>query len=141
MIVADNGSSWFISGAPDNRWNNDDLHMLGTISGSDFEAVNESRLQVNVNSGQSSGSVPIVSTPSVTHTPIATTTNIHSPSSVMTPEVAESISSNESTSKSNNTPASSGSNFILPIVFGSIVILLTIIFAGSRLLWVRRSRQ
>ena len=58
MIVADNGSSWYISGAPDNRWNNDDLHMLGTIPGSDFEAVDESSLQVNVNSGQSSGSMP-----------------------------------------------------------------------------------
>src|SRR5438093_2154018 len=38
MLVADNGSSWFISGAPDPRWNNDDLHALGRVKGSDFEA-------------------------------------------------------------------------------------------------------
>ena len=44
MIVADNGSSWFISGAPDNHWNNDDLHALGAIPGSDFEAIDESSL-------------------------------------------------------------------------------------------------
>jgi hypothetical protein len=32
MIVADNGSSWYISTAPDIRWNNDDLHRLGTYT-------------------------------------------------------------------------------------------------------------
>src|SRR5579885_686748 len=53
MIVADNGSSWFISGAPDNRWNNDDLAQLKNIPGSDFEVVDESQLQVSANSGQS----------------------------------------------------------------------------------------
>jgi hypothetical protein len=39
MLVADNGSSWFISGAPDRRWDNDDLHTLGRVTGSDFEVV------------------------------------------------------------------------------------------------------
>jgi hypothetical protein len=39
MLVADNGSSWYITGAPDPRWNNDDLHTLGRVTGSDFEVV------------------------------------------------------------------------------------------------------
>jgi hypothetical protein len=39
MIVADNGSSWYITGAPDRRWNNDDLHSLNRVKGSDFEVV------------------------------------------------------------------------------------------------------
>ncbi len=39
MIVADNGSNWYISGAPDARWNDDDLHTMGKIKGSDFEVV------------------------------------------------------------------------------------------------------
>ena len=39
MIVADNGSSWYISGAPDPRWNDDQLHALGQVKGSDFEVV------------------------------------------------------------------------------------------------------
>jgi hypothetical protein len=39
MILADNGSPWYISGAPDSRWSNDDLHSLGRVHGSDFEAV------------------------------------------------------------------------------------------------------
>jgi hypothetical protein len=39
MILADNGSSWYLSGAPDPRWNDDELHTLGGIKGSDFEVV------------------------------------------------------------------------------------------------------
>ena len=40
MIVADNGSNWFISGAHDTRWNDDDLDQLKTVPGSAFEVVN-----------------------------------------------------------------------------------------------------
>jgi hypothetical protein len=43
MLVADNGSSWYISGAPDSRWSNDDLHALGRVKGSDFEVVQTGR--------------------------------------------------------------------------------------------------
>lgn len=39
MILADNGSNWFISGAPDPRWNDDELNALKTIKGSNFEVV------------------------------------------------------------------------------------------------------
>jgi hypothetical protein len=39
LIVADNGSPWYISGAPNRHWNDDDLHELGRLSGRDFEAV------------------------------------------------------------------------------------------------------
>ena len=41
MIVADNGSDWYLGGAPDSRWDNDDLHQLGRLKGSDFEVVSE----------------------------------------------------------------------------------------------------
>jgi hypothetical protein len=51
-IVADNGSSWYLSGAPDDRWDNDDLHGLGALHGSDFEFVDPSSLVVNRDSGQ-----------------------------------------------------------------------------------------
>ena len=44
MIVADNGSNWYISGAPNPHWNNDDLHTLGRITGADFEVVDTSSL-------------------------------------------------------------------------------------------------
>lgn len=39
MIVADNGSNWFVSGAPDPRWNDDNLHTLGRVKGGDFEVL------------------------------------------------------------------------------------------------------
>ena len=44
MILADNGSNWYISGAPDPHWSNDALHTLGGIKGSDFEVVDTSSL-------------------------------------------------------------------------------------------------
>ena len=44
MIVADNGSSWYVSGAPSRGWNNDDLHSLHGVPGSAFEVVDTSRL-------------------------------------------------------------------------------------------------
>jgi hypothetical protein len=39
LIVADNGSDWFVSGAPHPRWDNDQLRQLGRLRGSDFEVV------------------------------------------------------------------------------------------------------
>ena len=45
MIVADNGGSWFISGATDTRWNDDDLNQLKTVPGSAFEAVQTGPIQ------------------------------------------------------------------------------------------------
>jgi hypothetical protein len=44
MIVADNGSDWYITGAPDKGWNNDDLHTLGQVKGRAFEVVDTSSL-------------------------------------------------------------------------------------------------
>jgi hypothetical protein len=39
MIVADNGSNWFISGAPDKRWNDDAVNTLKKVPGGAFEVV------------------------------------------------------------------------------------------------------
>ena len=52
MILADNGSPWYISGVPDERWDNDVLHELGSVPGSAFEAVDETSLMGNSNSGR-----------------------------------------------------------------------------------------
>ena len=45
MILADNGAPWYVSGAPDPRWSNDDLHSLGRVTGADFEVVDTSSLR------------------------------------------------------------------------------------------------
>jgi len=52
MMLADNGSAWYISGVPDERWDNDHLHELHQVHGSDFEAVDVSSLMVDPDSGQ-----------------------------------------------------------------------------------------
>jgi hypothetical protein len=52
MILADNGSSWYITGVPDERWDNDHLHELHQVPGSAFEAVTVSSLIKDPQSGQ-----------------------------------------------------------------------------------------
>lgn len=52
MILADNGSAWFISGSPDDNWNNDELRELRQVKGSDFEAIDQSTLMVGQDSGE-----------------------------------------------------------------------------------------
>lgn len=52
MFLADNGSPWFLSGAPNPRWDNAVLRELRRVSGSDFQAVNQAGMMVNQNSGQ-----------------------------------------------------------------------------------------
>jgi len=57
IILADNGSNWYISGAPDPRWDDDMLSQLSRVKGLDFEAVDESGLRMDPNSGLALGSV------------------------------------------------------------------------------------
>ncbi|MBP1936850.1 hypothetical protein [Paenibacillus sediminis] len=45
MIVADNGSNLYISGAPNPKWDDDDLHNLSNIKGSDFEVVDTGKIE------------------------------------------------------------------------------------------------
>jgi hypothetical protein len=45
MMVADNGADWYITGAPDRGWSNDQLHALGRVKGSSFEVVDTSKLR------------------------------------------------------------------------------------------------
>jgi hypothetical protein len=52
IILADNGSDWYISGAPDERWDNAMLHLLDNLTGNDFEAVDSSSLMVDPDSGE-----------------------------------------------------------------------------------------
>jgi hypothetical protein len=53
MIVADNGSSWYISGAPDQGWDDDTLvDELKQVHGADFEVVDTAPMQIDPNSGQ-----------------------------------------------------------------------------------------
>ncbi len=52
VIVADNGSAWYVSGTPDEHWNNDALRALASLHGGDFEAVDTAGLMVSKDSGE-----------------------------------------------------------------------------------------
>ena len=61
IILADNGSDWFISGAPDERWDNDMLRELKVLEGNDFEAVDVSALMIDSNSAEARSVIPRIS--------------------------------------------------------------------------------
>ncbi len=60
MIMADNGSSMFITGAPDDRWDDSDLHNLGQVQASAFEVV-------QMNPVYTSGNVPQGNAPTISN--------------------------------------------------------------------------
>ena len=60
MILADNGSSWYISGVPDPGWSNDTLvGELAQVRGSDFEAIDGSSLMLDPDSGETNLTISI----------------------------------------------------------------------------------
>jgi hypothetical protein len=74
MIMADNGSNMYISGAPDDRWDNDDLHNLDQVTAADFEVV-----QMNPIYSQSNlptGAVPAIASFTASPTTVSADTNV-----------------------------------------------------------------
>lgn len=69
MIMADNGSSMFITGAPDDRWDDDDLHNLGQVQASAFEVVQMNPVYTSGNVPQ--GNAPTISGLTATSTTIS----------------------------------------------------------------------
>jgi hypothetical protein len=78
MIMADNGSSMYISGAPDDRWDNNDLHALSALHASDFEVIRMDTIYTasnlpqgsapNITSFSASPAVPVAAGTAVTLT-------------------------------------------------------------------------
>jgi hypothetical protein len=58
LIMADNGSSMYISGTPDSRWDNNDLHNLGQVPASAFEVLEMTPVYTAVNLPQ--GAAPTI---------------------------------------------------------------------------------
>jgi len=69
MIMADNGSSMYISGDPDNRWSNDDLGTLKQVPASAFEVLLMDPIYTpnNVPQGKAPGITSFTATPPVSH--------------------------------------------------------------------------
>ena len=74
LVLADNGSSMYISGAPDDRWDNNDLHSLGNLHASDFEVVQIAPLYTSAN--VPSGVAPQISTLNASATSVTAGTSV-----------------------------------------------------------------
>lgn len=74
MIMADNGSSMYISGAPDDRWDNNDLHNLGQVPASAFEVVQMNPIYTAPNVPQ--GSAPGIASFTASSSNIASGTSV-----------------------------------------------------------------
>jgi hypothetical protein len=74
LIMADNGSAMYISGAPDSRWDNDDLHNLGQVPASAFEVVQMNTVYTATNVPQ--GAAPTVNTFTASPTTVAAGTSV-----------------------------------------------------------------
>jgi hypothetical protein len=74
MIMADNGSNMFISGAPDDRWDNDDLHNLTSVTTSDFEVIDMNPVYTQTNLPQ--GSAPVINSFSANQSTVSAGTQV-----------------------------------------------------------------
>jgi len=74
MIMADNGSNMFISGAPDDRWDNDDLHNLDEVTAADFEVVQMNPIYTQSN--LPTGAVPAISSFTASSATVSADTNV-----------------------------------------------------------------
>ena len=59
LIMADNGSNMYVSGDPDSRWDNDDLHNLGGVTASDFDVIEMNPIYTQAN--VPTGAAPVIS--------------------------------------------------------------------------------
>ncbi len=80
MLLADNGSAWYLSGVPDERWDNDVLRELRQVRGADFEAVDVSSLLRDADSAGTSD----VATDGCPPGPAAVVQNVTYPSGSVT---------------------------------------------------------
>jgi len=108
LILADNGSAVYISGAPDPRWNNDDLHNLGKLTASDFEVVAMSQIYTPAN-------VPVGASPTIT----SFTANPASPAAGQVVTLSWAVSNSEYNIITPQVGAVRGSSVILALPAGT----------------------
>ncbi len=74
MIMADNGSNMYISGAPDDRWDNDDLHNLDQVTAADFEVVQMNPIYTQTN--LPTGAAPVIASFTASPATVSAGTNV-----------------------------------------------------------------
>ena len=78
-MLADNGSAWYMSGVPDERWDNDDLQRLGQVPGSAFDVIDVSAMKAAANSYQFGSSSTTTTTSTSTTSTTTTSTTVPPP--------------------------------------------------------------
>jgi hypothetical protein len=76
IIMADNGSNMYIGGAPDDRWDNDDLHKLGNVHASDFEVMQVSPVYTQSPNNVPTGAAPAISSFTADQTSVPSGTTV-----------------------------------------------------------------
>ncbi len=74
MIMADNGSNMYISGAPDDRWDNSDLHNLDQVTAADFDVVQMNPIYTQSN--LPTGAVPVIASFTARPTTVSAGANV-----------------------------------------------------------------
>jgi hypothetical protein len=120
LVVADNGSSGFIGGVPDERWDNDALRQLRRVTLADFEAVDTARLRISSASAAARGTARTArAAPADAATP--RTEPSLPPASVQATPPASSAGVPEPAAASTGDPPDPGSEALLPQILAAIL--------------------
>ncbi len=120
LVVADNGSSGFIGGVPDERWDNDALRQLRRVTLADFEAVDTARLRISSASAAARGTARTArAAPADAATP--RTEPSLPPASVQATPPASSAGVPEPAAASTGDPPDPGSEALLPQLLAAIL--------------------
>ena len=130
MIMADNGSSMYISGAPNDRWNNGDLHNLGSVTTSDFEVIEMNPIYTAANAP--TGSAPAIASFTATSqsvsagTPVTLSWSVTEASYlIVSPDVGAARGTSVAVTPTQSTRMNRSFSVALPVTacnsFGSIV--------------------
>ena len=125
LVVADNGSSGFIGGVPDERWDNDALHQLRRVTLADFEAVDTARLRISPASAAARGTSRTAPADTATSGTADAATSRTEPSvppaSVQATPPASSAEAPDPAAARTGDPPDPGSGAVLPQILAAIL--------------------
>ncbi len=122
LVVADNGSSGFIGGVPDERWDNDALHQLRRVTLADFEAVDTGPLRISPASAAARGtSRPAPADTATSGAATPRTEPSVPPASVQATPPASSAEAPDPAAARTGDPPDPGSGAVLPQILAAIL--------------------
>jgi hypothetical protein len=125
LVVADNGSSGFIGGVPDERWDNDALHQLRRVTLADFEAVDTAPLRRSPASAAARGTARTAPADTATSRTAAAATSRTEPSvppgSVQATPPPSSAGAPDPAAARTGDPPDPGSGALLPQILAAVL--------------------